>query len=373
MHRPGVLAIGLEVALRVNAQPRPRQALAHLLAQDGIVFTNAAAKGDQIQPTQAGRERPSFTNHPVGKLVNGPRGIGIALRRLAAQGAHIGRNARHPQQARLFVKQLFNALGIPALLQQIEQHPCIQATAARTHHQAIKGRKAHGGGHTDTTNSGAQAGPIAQVGHHHPAPASDGLLLQHGHDVLVGQAVKTVAAHTLGLQRFGQGKGVIHFRHLGVEGRIKASNLRHLRKGLAKLANALQVVRLVQRCQRIKARQLLQHRIGHTHTGTKNPATMHHPVGHGIQALCLRQLLHQAAQAGQRYLKWSTIGRHHNGFFVFFTLMLPSQNRLPARLQPFKIARHRVRQHLPTFVGMQGKLQRGRACIDRQNGHGCAP
>ena len=34
---------------------------------------------------------------------------------------------------------------------------------------------------------------------------------------------------------------------------------------------------------------------------------------------------------------------------------------------------HRVRQHLPTFIGMQGKLQRGRACIDRQNGHGCAP
>ena len=109
--------------------------------------------------------------------------------------------------------------------------------------------------------------------------------------------MKAVAAHALIPQLFWQGKGVVHLGHVGMEGRIEARDLCHLREGSAKTANALQVVRLVQRRQGVKARQALQHLVGDAHAGGVFPAAMHDPVRHGLDALRRSQLLHQPAQA----------------------------------------------------------------------------
>ena len=45
--------------------------------------------------------------------------------------------------------------------------------------------------------SGAQAGAIAQVAHEHAAPGARAVFQQVVHDELVGQSVKSIAAHAL--------------------------------------------------------------------------------------------------------------------------------------------------------------------------------
>jgi len=54
------------------------------------------------------------------------------------------------------------------LFQQVQQHTGIEGAAARAHHQAVQGRKSHGGGHALAMVGCTQAGAIAQVGHQQP-------------------------------------------------------------------------------------------------------------------------------------------------------------------------------------------------------------
>jgi len=197
----------------------------------------------------------------------------------------------------LLVQQLFDALVVPALLQQVQQHAGIQRAAARTHHQAVQRGKAHGGGHAHPALRGAQAGAVAQVGHDHAAAPAHGLRVQHRHDVLVGQAMEAVAAHALLAQRTRQREGVVHLGHVGVEGGVETGHLRQLGESSAELADARQVVRLVQRRERIEARQLFQHLVGHVHAVGVFAAAMHDAVRHGLDALRRSQLLHQPPQA----------------------------------------------------------------------------
>ena len=75
----------------------------------------------------------------------------------------------------------------------------------------------------------AHAGAVAEVGHHHPF-GMRGELRQLAGDVLVGQAVKAVAADPLLAHRVGQGEDLRHRRLRAVEGGIEAGDLRQIGK-----------------------------------------------------------------------------------------------------------------------------------------------
>ena len=115
--------------------------------------------------------------------------------------------------------------------------------------------------------------------------------------------METVAAHALLLQRLRQGEGKVHLGHAGVEGRVEARDLWQLGKRRPELADTLQVVRLVQRRQRVEARQLRQHLVGHQHRPREHAAAMHHAVRDGLDVRCRLQAVHQGPQALQGTFK----------------------------------------------------------------------
>src|SRR5262245_56867894 len=82
---------------------------------------------------------------------------------------------------------------------------------------------------------------------------------QAARDVLIGEAVKSVAAYPLSMQPLGDGKSVRDLRVAPVEGGIEAGNLQHLAAALQYHAYRCEVVRLMQRRQGREARKLAEH------------------------------------------------------------------------------------------------------------------
>ena len=83
-------------------------------------------------------------------------------------------------------------------IHQINDHPGIDGAAAGAHHQAVDGGEAHGAGHAAAVVDGAQAGTIAEMRDDQPRGRKSGRhAAQFGGDELVGQAVETIAPHTL--------------------------------------------------------------------------------------------------------------------------------------------------------------------------------
>ena len=163
-------------------------------------------------------------------------------------------------------------------MQQVEHDAGIERAATRSHHQAIQRRKAHGGGAAATFDSRAQTGAVAQMRHQHATRGQRTALLQHTHHVLVRQAMKAIAPHPLRRQPGRQGKVVVHRVQCGVKSGVKAGDLRYRRKSLLKRSDALQVLRLVQRRQRVELRELRHDLVGDQHTGTEVLAAVHHAV-----------------------------------------------------------------------------------------------
>ena len=76
------------------------------------------------------------------------------------------------------------------------------------------------------------------------------VLRQHGGDVLVGEAVESVALHALPRQLLGQREHLGHRRVAAMERRVEAGDLRQFRPPLEQHPDRGQVVRLVQRRER---------------------------------------------------------------------------------------------------------------------------
>ena len=106
---------------------------------------------------------------------------------------------------------------------------------------------------------------------------------QHARDILVGQAVKTIAADARVMETAGQGEPVGEIRAAAVEGGIEAGHLRQVRLHRGNGADAGEIVRLVQGCERTERLELGEHsRIDPDRRGVVDPA-MHHPVTHAEQ------------------------------------------------------------------------------------------
>ena len=125
----------------------------------------------------------------------------------------------------------------------------------------------------------AHRGAGAQMADHHPALRQSWVdLAQPVGDILVGEAVKAVAAHALLVPAVRDREPVGDLGMAAVERGVEAGDLGHLRLARADLADRRQIVRLVQRRQRHQPLEPLQHRVVHQDRRVEVRAAMDDPV-----------------------------------------------------------------------------------------------
>ena len=100
-------------------------------------------------------------------------------------------------------------------------------------------------------------------------------------DRFIGQAVKAVAADALLVQRLRQREALVDLRLRAVESGVETGDLRHGREGRARGLHPRQVVRLVQRRQRLQRRHRGEDGVVDQHRPGKGRAPMHDAVAHG--------------------------------------------------------------------------------------------
>jgi hypothetical protein len=137
---------------------------------------------------------------------------------------------------------------------------------------------------------------------------------------------------------------------------VETGHLGQRRKGLLEDAQALQVVRLVQRRQRLQLRQGLQHVGRDEDAVAKGRAAVHHAVGHGLQRRCAGQVGEQGLQLLQRGVKGLLARRQ--GQLLVLALPGPQQPGGAAGLQALDAPGEPTFEHLRALARVQRKLQR---------------
>ena len=162
--------------------------------------------------------------------------------------AQIEGQAADAEQAGMFVEQVFNGGRVhAAMLHQIEQHTWVDAAAACAHHQTVECGKAGGDIHAAPALHRAQARPIAQMRHDHPAGEQGGFGgLQQMRDMIERQAVKPRAPHALRGDLPRQGKLRGEMGQGGVEAGVEAGYLWQFRANGRDRTDRGEVVRLMQ-------------------------------------------------------------------------------------------------------------------------------
>ncbi len=166
----------------------------------------------------------------------------------------------------------------------IQHRARIQVAAACAHGQAIERGHAHGGVEAFTPTHGTQASPVAQMRRHHAAFGQGGVVaVQAVGDPFIRKPVEAIAAHALRAygrwQRIATMQGILR----SVERRVEAAILREVWLLLPQCLHRMQVMRLVQRCQRAKAAQVCHRFRVEADGGAVTLAPMHDTVGGGFQ------------------------------------------------------------------------------------------
>ena len=145
---------------------------------------------------------------------------------------------------------------MPALLDQVQDHAGVELAGAGAHRQAVERGEAHGRLDAAAGEQRAHRGAAAEVGDDHPA-AGDlrGEFGEAAGDVLVAQAVEAVAADALVVEGARKGVAVGVLGVAAVEGGVEAGDLRQARVDRRDDADGGEVVRLVQRRQRLERGQ----------------------------------------------------------------------------------------------------------------------
>ena len=142
-----------------------------------------------------------------------------------------------------------------------------------------------------------------------------------------------------------------------MEGGVETRDLRQLWKGFAKGAHAFEVVRLVQRRQRVQARQLLQHVIIDDHAGAKSLTAMHDPVRHGLDGRNIRPGDQQFAQFQQGFME-GVVVRNGQGAAMRLAFERPAHLGRAAGLQPLNAAVQHTGLRQAGLQRMQRELER---------------
>src|SRR5580704_9423259 len=116
----------------------------------------------------------------------------------------------------------------------MQEDPGIERSAARSHWDAVKGRKTHAGIAADAVLEGSQASAASQMGDDHTPLGDVGkAAFQLSCDELVGQAMEAVALEAAIMQGPWQGKSSHKIGLRRMEGRIERCRLHQIRTQMA--------------------------------------------------------------------------------------------------------------------------------------------
>src|SRR5688572_1143085 len=149
------------VRFRVELDAEPSCLAAHALADCDGALANAGGEDDRVQAAERRGEGAKLAPDAVNKEIH--RQLGARLRGFE-QNAHVARDARYAEQARLLVDQFLKRARVhAALVHEVEKHAWVDGAAARAHRQAIDRGEAHGARHAAAGVQRAHACPVAEV------------------------------------------------------------------------------------------------------------------------------------------------------------------------------------------------------------------
>jgi hypothetical protein len=163
------------------------------------------------------------------------------------QLAHIAAERRYTEESAVVIKEILNASGIHAALEQeIKDHTGVERTTARAHRQTIGRGEAHHGIGALPAKHGAEAGPGAEMGNDN-APACDvrRSLSQCRRDVIVREPVESIAPDSSFVQLARQSEALSDRWLAMVEGGIKARDLWQRSRNGGDGTNGREIVRLM--------------------------------------------------------------------------------------------------------------------------------
>ena len=177
-------------------------------------------------------------------------GARVTLLRGRFDVADVVADPGQPQQPALLVEHAVDLVGRKTqVAQEEEDDPRVEIPGAGAHDESLQGSEPHAGIDGSAVVDGRDAGPVAQMGHHHlefrePAAQEAVGLLGHRRE---GDAVEAVSAHAvLDLEVVRQSVGVGLLRHGGMKSRVKDRHLRRIGKDAQRLAYAHQDGRVVE-------------------------------------------------------------------------------------------------------------------------------
>jgi len=217
-----------------------------------------------VAATKRGGEVARIKPDPIDEMVKGQR---CAVRCTLQQFANIIADAGQPLQPAFLVQELpHGSRTHPLFAQQIEHHTRIDLSRPGSHRQAIERSKAHRAFDTPPFRDGAHRSAAAEVRDDDATISTiRHRVAQALRDILIGKAVKAVAADPLDVELLRNRVMVGNIAMAAMECSVETGDLRHIRKALEQDSDRCQIVRLVQRRERHIAFKVGQHLLVHEH------------------------------------------------------------------------------------------------------------
>ena len=277
------------VALAVHHDAHELQAARGTLAHLPLVLAGTAGEEDDVHSAHRGGILPDVFLDAIGVHLLGQASTVVTSCDACQDVAEVAAAATHASQTRLLVEQVAQPVGVQSqLVHQEGDCAGVDVTRASAHHQSLERCETHAGVHTATILHGSDAGTISDVAGNdtlalglHAKKFADTL-----RDITMAGAVKTIATHAILLIEFiGQRIHICIVGHRLMEGSVEDTHLRDVGQDSLDGIHALDVGRIVQRCQVIACLEGLHHLGRQEHALVEAFAAMYHAMPHGAELM----------------------------------------------------------------------------------------
>ena len=216
--------LALCVRLRGKLEAEPRKSPYHRLADGRRVLADACGEHEGVDTAHGGSEHSGEEHDPVDEIFQSQLGARIRARE---QLPHVVTDPRQALEPAVIVEKALNCFRAHSFFaQQIKHNAGVELTWPRTHGQAVERREAHGAFDALALDEGAHGGAATEMRNNDAALGNFGRdLAEPPRDVLVGKAVKSVAAHPLLIEGLGDRIAVGHLGMASMKSGVEAGNL----------------------------------------------------------------------------------------------------------------------------------------------------
>src|SRR5450759_2575632 len=189
-----------------------------------LIFPDPRREDEAVQTSEGGCHRGGLLDGRIDENVDGEPG---GRRSFGENLAQVGALLREREQARLLPEEARDPLPVPAAVEEPEDDAGVEGAGARRHDETVECRERHRGVHAFPVPKGAETRAVAEVSGDDASLRDPGIELRKAvPDVLVRQAVESVAADAGLAERAGQGHDVGDVRVAAVERRVEAGHVK---------------------------------------------------------------------------------------------------------------------------------------------------